>query len=426
MRRAACFFLTLICLAGCQNRKLVDNNPVLGPPPPRVSLDDSQSTDAPVGHAGILQTSATSDSGNTLIDSLDETIIARISGEPVFAADVLRPFRPFIETQRQMLEELPPTARANALRRMDAEVTQLVQRALPDYVDREVVLQSIDRSLKPEQISGIQEQIDKLFYERVDQITAAAGLSSRAELEQLLTRPNDPLFPKIMAAWREGMGTAPSTSLSESLEAFGKMAMAAEYLRAKAKEPEDVDRAALLAYYREHAADYDVPLEVRWQQIVVSHAAHGGPEKARDVMQQVLMRLRKGEEFAEVARDLSDGPSASAGGERDWIAQGSLADTEIENELFQLRVGDISSLFERPDRYEIVRLAERRGGRRTPFSEVQAEIRKQLLQDAQQKARQETLEKMRQEADIVILFDPSATATTTAAGSNDSVTPLLQ
>lgn len=389
---------------GCQNgsKQIADENAVMGPPPPRTTLQSA--SDRSTADSDILQTSA-EDTGTTwLVNELDEKVVARISGQPVFAADVIRPFRPMIETQRQMLKQAPAESQAAAMRRFNDEVGQLLDRSLKDFLDREVVLQSVRRSLKQEQIDGIEEQINALFDERVDEIIAATGLTSRAELETLMSRPTDPSFQKLVQVWRESMGTTPSTSLSESQEAFRKMAMAAEFLRVKAKEPANIARAELLKYYQQHAEEYDLPLQLRWQRIVVSHDKHGGQDNAKTVMQTVLTRLKRGESFADVAREFSDGASAADGGDHGWIEPGSLVDTEVEEELFKLDEGKVSGVFVRDDRFEIVRVAERRGGYRKPFAKVQDEIRKTLLAEAQRDARAKALERMRAESDIEILY----------------------
>jgi parvulin-like peptidyl-prolyl isomerase len=391
----------LLCLVGCQNRKIVDDNPVFGTPPPRTTLDSD--TPPLATSSDILQTSAEVPGTATLVNTLDETIVARISGQPVFAADVLRPFRPFIETRRNVFSELPSDQRSIAMQQLDSETTQLLERALPDYIDREVVLQSVYRTLKQEQIDGIEEQIDSLFAERVDTIIKAAELSSKAELEDVLVHPDHELFEKMMLAWRQIMGTAPSTSLSESREAFGKMAMAAEFLRARAKEPTSVNRLEMLDYYQAHAEEYDVPLELKWQQIVVNH--EGDKAKATAKMQTILRKLRAGESFDELARENSSGPTATEGGVRDWIEAGSLVDTEIEEKLFELPKGEVSEVFERPDRFEIVRVVDRRGGFRKSFESMQSKIRKTLMADLAQSARENALQKLRDESDIEILLE---------------------
>ncbi|MFK7819776.1 MAG: peptidylprolyl isomerase [Planctomycetaceae bacterium] len=392
----------LVCfLVGCQNKKIVDANPVLGPPPPRTSLENGATARA--NNSELVQVSGEVGQNTRLIDELDERVVARVGGEPVFAADVLRPFRPFIETQKAaILEQAPVDQRAMALQQMDGEVKTLLDRALSDYLDREVVLQSIDRTLKQEQIDGIQEQIDILFDERVDAIVRASGMSSKAELEDLMQRPRDPAFEKMALAWREGMGTAPGTSLSEARDAFAKMAMAAEFLRARAKEPANIDRSTLLAHYEEHATEYDIPLEIKWQQIVIDRGFD--EEEAIEKMQKALRRLRNGEDFGAIAKEISSGPTADDNGIRDWMEAGSLVDSEIESTLFEMKPGDVSDVFKRDDRYELVRVVERRGGFRKSFAKMQSEIRQKLLTDMQADARRDALEKLRNESDVIVLW----------------------
>lgn len=403
--------VVLIC--GCQGTKqAADPNAVLGPPPPRISLQQSEpdsTTDAAIQQAGGIE--ATSD-GSGIVSQLDSTVVARISGQPVFAADVLRPMRPAIETQRMMLERLPAEQQSVANRQLDTQIRGLMAKTIPDFIDREVVLRDLERTLKPEQVEGIRGEIDKLFNEKLDEVVTAAGLTSRAELETVLGQPNEPRFEKAATAWVKSMQTNPSPSLTESHDAFTKLVMAAEYLRLKSDFSKDVSRTEMLSYYRDHAEEYDMPLEVKWDQIVVRFEDNGGKAEAARVMKAVLQKLEQGQSFASVAKEHSNGATSSDGGARSWIQEGSLADSELEEELFELSVGQVSRVAKRDDRLEIVRCADRRGGTRKSFEEMQDGIREILLTQRAQEARRETLDKMRENTDVVILFNatqPQAT-----------------
>lgn len=398
--------LALACLSGCQGTKAAaDPNAVLGPPPPRISLQ--QAGDDPGEHTEIQQTAGTGSGAVGLVTELDSTVVAKVSGQPVFAADVLRPMRPAIETHRMMLEKLPAEQQPIAMRQLDAQVRSLLTKSIPDYIDREVVLRDLNRTLKPEQVEGIRGEIDRTFYEKLDEVVAAAGLASRAELEELLGRPNDPQFEKAAMTWVKLMQTNPSPSLSEAHDAFSKLVMAAEYLRVKSESPKEITRNDLLEYYREHAEEYDMPLEVKWDQIVVSYGASGGVDGAAKIMRGILAELEQGKSFATLAKQYSNGATAKDGGGRDWIEKGSLADSELEEELFQLPVGGLSKVAKRDDRLEIVRCSDRRGGKRKSFEEMQDEIRQRLLNDRAQTSRRLTLEKMRDKTDVVVLFNAS-------------------
>ena len=399
--------LLTVCLFGCQRtQQAADPNAVLGPPPPRISLEQSQ-TDV-VEDNNVQLVGATEPAPGGLVTSLDSMVVARISGQPVFAADVLRPMRPAIETHRMMLEKLPAEQKPIAMKQLEGQIRGLLTKSIPDYIDREVVLKDLNRTLKPEQIEGIRGEIDRTFYEKLDEVVAAAGLASRAELETLLGRPNDPRFPTVAKAWVQTLQINPSPSLSESHDAFSQLVMAAEYLRVKSEASEKITRSDLLEYYRQHAADYDMPLEVKWDQIVVSFADNDGADGAAKVMQTILQKLERGESFASIAKEHSNGATANDGGVRTWIEEGSLADSELEQELFQLPVGSISRVATRDDRLEIVRCSERRGGARKSFEEMQDAIRTTLLQQRAQKARRSTLDKMRENTDIVVLFNAQA------------------
>ncbi len=395
--------LMLLLLAGCQNTKTaVDANAVLGPPPPRTSLD--QGTPSRDAEGSIQLVSNTSDAGGGLLTRLDSEVVARIGGQPVFAADVIRPFRPEIETRRQLIEKLPPTQQNAATEMMNQQLGQMLASSLDDYIDREVILRDINRSLKPEQVEGIREQIDMAFDDSVGKVISGTALTSQAELEGILLRPDHPQYKPVMMAWGKHLGTPPGTSLVEARESFTQMLMAVTYLQEKAQQESSIGRGQLLEYYRDHALEYDVPLEVKWDQIVIDFAQHDGKEGATKVMQQVLQKLRRGDSFADVAKAHSSGPTADAGGARDWIQKGTLADSDLEDQLFELPVGGISKVAERSGRFEIVQLAKRRGGFRKSFESVQDEIRGTLEAGGAKTARENALRRMRESTNIVVLF----------------------
>ena len=98
-----------------------------------------------------------------------------------------------------------------------------------------------------------------------------------------------------------------------------------------------------MAYYDAHRSDYDVPAEVKWQELEVSFTKHGGKKQAWDVFNQAVQELQSqhGENFNEVVKKYTDGPKPDNGGQMGWTHKGSLANKEIERALFELPVGQI-------------------------------------------------------------------------------------
>lgn len=61
---------------------------------------------------------------------------------------------------------------------------------------------------------------------------------------------------------------------------------------------------------------------------------------------QLKTRLNNGEDFAALAKQFSEDPSAANGGDIGFIDKGSLSDLAFEEQAFSLKVGDISEPFE--------------------------------------------------------------------------------
>jgi hypothetical protein len=107
---------------------------------------------------------------------------------------------------------------------------------------------------------------------------------------------------------------------------------------------------------------------VHLQEIVLPAA--GGQEAAVDLVK----RARGGEDFTELARQYSRGPTKDAGGDLGKVSRGDIA-PDIEKVAFALAAGGISDPLPAANGgYRILRVVEKTDGRTVPFAEVKDEI----------------------------------------------------
>jgi len=83
--------------------------------------------------------------------------------------------------------------------------------------------------------------------------------------------------------------------------------------------------------------------------------------KARTKADNILARLKKGEDFAQLAIAHSDGQQALQGGDLDWRSGSNLPEL-FANAVQKLKPGEVSGVLENPSGYHIVKLTEMRGG----------------------------------------------------------------
>jgi peptidyl-prolyl cis-trans isomerase SurA len=123
---------------------------------------------------------------------------------------------------------------------------------------------------------------------------------------------------------------------------------------------------------------------------------------ARAKADAALRRIRAGESFAKVARDLSDGPTAKEGGDLGYFRRGTLIPA-LEQAAFSLQPGQISGLVHTTGEhggYHIVTVEDRRPLAQKPLAEMQEEIRNRLANESVMKEREHYLAQLRKTAQI--------------------------
>jgi peptidyl-prolyl cis-trans isomerase D len=165
----------------------------------------------------------------------------------------------------------------------------------------------------------------------------------------------------------------------------------AQYVILSTKDfAQPVSAAEVEAYYKEHAAEFETPRQVKAAHVLVQVPETGGSEaenRARDKAADVIRRVKAGEDFAKLARELSEDPgSKTNGGELGWISAGETV-PQFEQALWRLPKGGISDEPVRsPFGYHAIRALDIREGGQTPLAQAAPQIRERLLAERSTKA----------------------------------------
>lgn len=358
MRWTACGLTVIGLCSGCKALQGIakHDNPVLKPPPRRITLDDSEVEQriamAAEDNSQIQQTAA---GGVDDTEVFNATVVARVNGAPVFAGEVLQHYGEYLKKAREKLDD-------DQYRQLREAI---IQRDLRAHIERRLLVEKMKEKLKPEQLKMLDSHIDKMFETTLMvKLKGELGVSTRTELELALNERN--------------------TTLAAVRDSFATERMAQEYLYGNLERPDPPTRPELVAYYQEHLDDYKVPARVKWEQIQVSTSRQLTKAQAEQKIREAQQELARGVPFADVAKKYSDGPTASSGGEWDWIGAGSLADSDLEKLLFQLSPGRLSDIYFGRGAYHLVRVIDRQSEGRREFAEVQDEI-SQLITDEREK-----------------------------------------
>lgn len=149
------------------------------------------------------------------------------------------------------------------------------------------------------------------------------------------------------------------------------------------------------AYYETHKENLFIGEEVRLRIIAVRDAA---------TAEEILAKLKRGEDFARLARERSLGLRASQGGDTGWVNYKALS-PELRQAVSLLQTGDVSGPLQRsPEEYLLVGLKGRRSLPAKNLAQARPEIEQRLLAEERQKVVDAWLEEQERQAKIEILL----------------------
>ncbi len=384
-------------LAGCQGRTRVFDNPVVGPPPPRISGADVQiaAQDSPPDSERPTEaspfrlvdyTNAKDNAEAVPVTGPPGLVAARVNGTPVFMAEVLQPYAAKLAKIRSQVNE-------EEFRRLQL---QLVQRDLPQYVETAVLVDRVQAPLDAEQKASIQKQLDSIFDAQLAEMMKQLDVTSLPELEAKLTAAGTSLATELQAS---------GSTMAELRESFGRRALSTQYLREALGPDPQVTRGELLEEYRARMDEYTTPSRVKWQQIRISYDRHGGREGARRVLAQALSDLRSGTTFDDAARKYSDEFLATQGGHWDWTQPESLSDTALRDVLLGTAVEQIADPISGDKAFLVVKVTGKQAAQTKPFADVQEELRKTITERQRAERLEKTLADAMADAVIETIFD---------------------
>jgi len=157
-------------------------------------------------------------------------------------------------------------------------------------------------------------------------------------------------------------------------------------------------------FYQKNKEMFRVPPQVAISQILIRVGEDRRLAEAEKKGAELLEKLGEGADFASLAREHSDGPTAEAGGILGLIMEGELP-PEIGEIIFALEVGEFSDLVTTPGGVHIFKVNARYEERQKELAEVEREIRRVLFARKMEQRYREWLNTLRKESYIRIMLE---------------------
>ena len=154
--------------------------------------------------------------------------------------------------------------------------------------------------------------------------------------------------------------------------------------------------------YEKTKQKYFIPEKVKYSVILINKGKN--PQDLK-IKRKEALKIRKellaGKDFAEMAKQVSEGARAAEGGKFPWM-QPKDARPELRKALHTLEVGKISDLIETKNEFYILKIHGRRKANYQPFEKVRGDIKKILEKKEQERLKKRWIKRLREKNYVVI------------------------
>jgi peptidyl-prolyl cis-trans isomerase C len=171
-----------------------------------------------------------------------------------------------------------------------------------------------------------------------------------------------------------------------------------------------VTDAEMLQYYNQNKASFAKDEKVRVDLIMFEakdNATQQVKDQAKDLADQALARIKKGEDFETVAKEASqDMRTKNRGGNAGLFARGKrveLYGEAFEQKAFSLPVDTVSDVFQGKDGYFIIKVMEKKPQEQETFEDAKQRIERTLKNEKQKAAMESYLEGLKKKYSVKIL-----------------------
>jgi len=262
-----------------------------------------------------------------------------------------------------------------------------------------------DRLEKQERIQALCRQVlEKLIEEKlIDQEVkkSAVKISSKdieATVEEIKRRSSATQEDLEKALAVEGL------TLETYKKQIEKSLQRQRLINLSVKIEEKAGEKELREFYQKNISRYRTNETYRPGQILFIIPKEATPEEIREIRkkcQKILEKIKKGEDFGEMALLYSEDASNKDHGDLGFFRKGELLPV-FEREALRLKVGEVSGIIRTEFGFHIIKLLDRKGMDPLPFEEVIERVKADHYDGAMEKAFRQYLSTLKERAVIEI------------------------
>ncbi len=293
-----------------------------------------------------------------------DRIVAIVNQEIITLSEIERWMGPFYE-EIQTEDRLERKAKLLEARRKILE--QIIEERL---IDQEV--RKIGFKATPKEVEATIEEIKKrnnATQKDLENALARDGITFEAFKKEIEKRILRTRFISVMIKVESKFGD------KELLEFYQK----------------NIDRYRSNELYRPGHILFLIPKEATPEEV----------SQIRKKCEKVLEKIKRGEDFGEMALLYSEDASSKDRGDLGYFKKGELLPA-FEKEALRLRVGEVSGIIRTEHGFHIIKLLDRKGGDPTPFEEIKEKVKADYMEGEMERALRQFLTKLKEKSIIEI------------------------
>lgn len=402
-----------------QNSRPVTRWPTLDDPASDNNSSDARPPANPSFNLGNVESPAAKLQPFSLADTL-----AQVGDQYILKGELVGDANLVLMEDFEQAEKLPPEEQAQARSVLLAKRDEIVEKLLPAAIERKMLyLESLrqvgshDEKKMEEIRKNMQKRVSSVFRTQLQDMAAkvrqadpeeyAALVRKNAQLFRValvmkkanIESPDDPRLERILLA--------NGTSLSTQQQAFMERALGQQAVGEKVNFHPEITHDEMLAYYRDHVDDFQIPRRAKWEQLTVLFNRFPDKYAAGEAIANMGNMVGwGGAPFWAVARKYSQERNAEKDGFHDWTEFGDLKVSRVINAaVFSLPLNELSDILIDEDGLHIVRVLEREDAHLVPFTDAQADIKEKLRIEMLNKAYGEYVARLRERTPIWTVYD---------------------
>jgi peptidyl-prolyl cis-trans isomerase C len=163
-----------------------------------------------------------------------------------------------------------------------------------------------------------------------------------------------------------------------------------------------VSEAQTKAYYDSNPQMFKQPEQVKASHILIkvdAGAVEAQKKEARQKIENVQQKVKNGDDFAQLAKEYSEGPSKTRGGDLGYFQRGQMV-KPFDDAAFSMKKDEVSGIVETRFGYHIIKVYDKKPAQTLAYADVKERLSERIKQEEVEKQATEYISQLKKDAKI--------------------------